>query len=105
MPCFEYWFLLHFINHTALLKNYPKVTNLLSPYMKGCFPAAFSSVKFKKLMKSEKYLTDAVWVENLCSGGKLDDAVSRAESNLQAAIANGELEQQSYTKVYKMFRG
>lgn len=105
MPCFEYWFLLHFTNHTELLRNYPKVTNLLAPHMKGCFPAALSNVKFKKLIKSEKYLTDATWVKNLCDGGKLDGAIARAESNMQAAIAHGELEQQSYSKVYRMFKG
>ncbi len=105
MPCFEYWFLLHFTNHTELLRKYPKVTNLLAPYMKGCFPAKCSTVKFKKLMKSEKYLTDDTWVKNLSGGGKLDDAIMRAESNIQAAVANGELEQQSYSNVYRMFKG
>lgn len=104
MPCFEYWFLLHFTNHTELLKSYPKVTNLLAPYMKGCFPAAVASVKFKKLIKGEKYLEDETWVKNLCSGGKLDDAILRAESNVASAMANGDLEQQSYTYVFRIFK-
>ena len=105
MPCFEYWFLLHFTNHTESLKSYAKVTNLLAPYMKGCFPASVATVKFKKLIKGGKYLEDETWVKSLCADGKLEDAISRAENNMNSAIANGNLEQQSYTYVYRMFKG
>ena len=100
MPNIEYWFLLHFINHTGLLKNYSKVSQSLAPYLKSCFPD--SSPKLKKLLKSEKYVSDQRWVKNLCAEGKLELAIQRAEKNI--LNAGTDLENQSYSYVYKIFK-
>lgn len=102
MPCIEYWFLLHFTNHTDFLKNYSKVSSLLSSFIKPCFPNP--SIAFKKLMKKEKYLKEPEWVINLCKNGKLDDAIKRAECNILQSMKNSTLEKESYTFVYKVFK-
>ena len=102
MPSIEYWFLLHFVDYIKLLKSYSEVANVLAPYMKPCFPD--SRISLKKLLKREKFLTDASWVENLCADGKLDKAIERAEKNIKAAIESGNLEKQSYSFVYKVFK-
>ena len=44
------------------------------------------------------------WVKNLCSNGKLDNAIKRAEDNINAAIEADDLENQSYSYVYKVFK-
>ena len=102
MPSIEYWFLLHFINHTGLLKNYGDVSNLLAPYLRPCFPN--SKPKLKNLLKSEKYLKDSTWVENLCKEGKLEKATQQAEENIRLAEEDGDLDKQSYSYVYKLFK-
>lgn len=102
MPSIEYWFLLHFEDCTELLKNYYAVSNRLAPHIKSCFPD--SSKGLKKLLKKEKYLKDPVWVKNLCSDRKLDTAIKRAEDNIEAAEKTGDLENQSYSYVYKVFK-
>lgn len=102
MPCIEYWFLLHYINHTGLLKNYSEASQLLSPYFKSVFPD--SAHRLKKLLKSEKYLKDAEWVKHLCSDGKLEKAICRAEENISKAIKENDLENQSYSYVFKIFK-
>ena len=56
------------------------------------------------LLKKEKFLKDSTWVENLCTEGKLDFAVERAEENIAAAVEAGKLEEQSYSYVYKVFK-
>lgn len=75
---------------------------MLAPYLKRCFPDP--TVSLKDLLKKEKYLKDATWVENLCADGKLDKAIERAEKNMETAVAEGKVEEQSYTCVYKVFR-
>lgn len=102
MPSIEYWFLLHFEDCTELLKDYYAVSNRLAPHIKSCFPD--SSKGLKKLLKKEKYLKDPVWVKNLCSDRKLDTAIKRAEDNIEAAEKTGDLENQSYSYVYKVFK-
>ena len=102
MPSIEYWFLLHFTDDTILLKTYSKVANVLAPHLKPCFPE--EKAPLKKLLKSEKYLQDTTWVENLCAGGKLEKAIERAENNIRAAEADGTLEEQSYSYVYQAFK-
>ena len=102
MPSIEYWFLLHFEDHSGLLKDYRAISRELSSFIKPCFPDA--SVQLKKLLKSKKYLQDSTWVINLCSNGKLDDAIKRAEKNIIDALANGDLEKHSYSYVYKVFK-
>lgn len=102
MPSIEYWFLLHFVNNTQLFKSYGKVAGVLAPYLKPCFPNP--TKPFKKLLKKEEFLKDSTWVEKLCDGGKLSAAIERAEKNINAAITSGDLENQSYSYVYKIFK-
>ena len=102
MPSIEYWFLLHFVNYTAFLRDYGAAANRLAPYLKPCF--LDKKKPLKKLLKMEKYLKDSSWVENLCADGKLDAAVERAEKNIKAAEETGELENQSYSFVYRVFK-
>ena len=102
MPSIEYWFLLHFEDKTDLLKNYRAISNILAPYIKPCF--ADPTKNLKKLLKQEKYLQDSTWVKNLCSDGKLNAAIERAEDNIKAAEDAGELKNQSYSYVYKAFK-
>lgn len=102
MPSIEYWFLLHFEDKTDLLKDYRAISNILAPYFKPCF--ADPTKNLKKLLKQEKYLQDSTWVKNLCSDGKLDAAIKRAEDNIKAAEEAGDLANQSYSYVYKVFK-
>lgn len=102
MPSIEYWFLLHYINHTGFLKNYSKVSQVLCRYIKPCF--VDSSVHLKKLLKGEQYLKDSTWVKNLCKDGKLGLAIERAEDNIKKAIDSNSLDKQSYSYVYKIFK-
>ncbi len=102
MPSIEYWFLLHFVDYTGLMKSYGAAANRLAPYLKPCFPD--SKKPLKKLLKTEKCLKEPIWVENLCAEGKLATAIERAEKNIKAAVEAGKLEEQSYSYVYKVFK-
>ncbi len=103
MPGIEYWFLLHFENYTDLITSCGrKMQTLLTPYMMPYFPE--SKKKMLNLLKSEEYINKTEWVEKLCADGKLDTAIKRAEDNINAAITAGELENQSYSFVYKVFK-
>lgn len=102
MPCIEYWFLLHFEDYKDLLKNYAQVSNRLAPHIKPYFDD--SSKALKKLLKSEKYLQDSSWVQKLCADGKLELAISRAENNIRDGEARNDLNNHSYTYVYKLFK-
>lgn len=101
MPNIEYWFLLHFANYTKRLKNYRESSNVLAPYIKPCFGS--TAKRIGKLLKSEKYLKDASWVKNLCADGKLALAIDRAKKNIEMAVAARELDNQSYSYIYKVF--
>ena len=57
-----------------------------------------------KLIKKAEYLKDSIWVEKLCEDGKLTLAIERAEANINAAVVAGELENQSYSYIYKVFK-
>lgn len=102
MPSIEYWFLLHFVDDTKLFKSYGMVANRLAAFLKPYFPNPEESLK--KLLKKEKYLKDSVWVENLCTDGKLVLAIERAEKNIDAAVAEDKLDEHSYSYVYKVFK-
>jgi hypothetical protein len=102
MPSIEYWFLLHFVDTTKFLKDYREISAELAPHIKPCFKDPTKNLK--KLLKKEEYLKDSTWVKNLCSGGKLDNAIKRAEDNIKAAIEADDLENQSYSYVYKVFK-
>ena len=103
MPSIEYWFLLHFKNHTDLIKSCgKKLQSLLSPHMMPYFIG--SDKKLLNLLKDESYIKNREWVKELCADGKLQLAIQRAEDNINAAIENGNIDNQSYTYVYKLFR-
>ena len=103
MPSIEYWFLLHFENYTDLITSCGrKIQTLLSPYMMPYFPE--SKKKLLNLLKSEEYVNKPEWVEKLCADGKLDSAIERAEANIAAAETNGNLNNHSYSYVYKVFK-
>ena len=56
------------------------------------------------MLKSVKFIETPKWVENLCSDGKLELTILRAESNINIAKINDDLDNQSYTYVYKPFK-
>ena len=102
MPSFEYWFLLHFKNMTRLITTCEEAAKLLKPYMKSYFSQ--KDINLFDVLKSEKYLEKPDWVIQLCAAGKLDIAIKRAEDNIKAAKEAGDLENQSYSYVYKVFK-
>lgn len=102
MPSFEYWFLLHFKNTTQLIPTCNEVTKKLKPYMRSYFSQ--KDINLFDVLKSEKYLEKPDWVKNLCSDGKLDAAIERAEDKINAAVAADDLKNQSYSYVYKVFK-
>ena len=103
MPSIEYWFLLHFENYTDLITSCGrKIQTLLSPYMMPYFPV--SKKKLLNLLKSEEYVNKSEWVEKLCADGKLNKAIECAENNITEAEANGDLNEHSYSFVYKVFK-
>lgn len=104
MPSIEYWFLLHFENTTELIKTCGRtLQNRLTPYMLPYFPDT-GGKKLLKVLKSEEYVGESVWVEKLCEDGKLEDAIQRAENNIKAAKLAGNLDDQSYSFVYLPFK-
>ena len=103
MPSIEYWFLLHFENYTDLITSCGrKIQTLLSPYMMPYFPE--SKKELLNLLKSEEYVKKPEWVEKLCADGKLNKAIECAENNITEAEANGDLNEHSYSFVYKVFK-
>lgn len=102
MPSIEYWFLLHFEDTDILMKNFGRVAGRLAPYMRKLLP--YNDKKFSKIIKGEKYLKDSHWVESLCAEGKLENACKRAQAYISKACINGNLEDHSYSYVYKIFK-
>jgi len=102
MPCIEYWFLLHFVNNKQLILTCEEVDKILEKYMKSYF--SDKKMDFINILKSEKHLKDSEWVEKLCADNKLKHAITRAEENIKNAIANNDLDNQSYTYVYRIFK-
>ena len=102
MPSFEYWFMLHFKNTTRLVNTCEEMAKLLRPYMMSYFSKG--NVDLFKVLKSRQYMEDSTWVKNLCAEGKLNLAIKRAEKNITDAVANGDLEEHSYSYVYKVFK-
>ena len=101
MPSIEYWFLLHFQNYTELIKTNGNAIGILAQHIKTWFS---SDKKLSKILKSEKYIKSPHWVENLCADGKLELAIQRSENNINTAKENNDLDNQSYTYVYKLFK-
>ncbi|MBR4920739.1 MAG: RloB domain-containing protein [Prevotella sp.] len=102
MPCFEYWFLLHFKNTTKFVGTCEEIAKMLKPYMNAYFSQ--KDINLFEVLKDRNYLEKETWVKNLCSNGKLDNAIKRAEDNIKAAIKADDLENQSYSYVYKVFK-
>lgn len=102
MPCIEYWFLLHFNNSTRLVGTCEEISKVLKPYMKAYFPS--KNINMFEVLKDKDCLEKKTWVEKLCADGKLDAAIKRAEDNINAAKNAGELDNQSYSYVYKVFK-
>lgn len=99
MPCIEYWFLLHFVDTSELIKSCDEACDLLEPFMKDFFPE--NAVEhFHRIIKKEKYLEDKNWVTNLISDGKMELAIERAERHAN----NDELNESSYSFIYKIFK-
>ena len=104
MPSIEYWFLLHFENRTQLIKTCGRtMQRLLSPYMMPYFQNT-EGKSFLKVLKSKECVRDSGWVVKLCENGKLDAAIHRAESNIKAAEAKEDMDNQSYSYVYLLFK-
>lgn len=102
MPCIEYWFLLHFVNNKQLILTCNDVDKLLDRYMKSFF--SDQNMDFITTLKSEKQISNSSWVANLCADGKLELAITRAEENIKKAIKANDLNNQSYTFVYRIFK-
>ncbi len=84
-----------------MIKDNANVIGILAPYMKDYFS---SNKKLSKTLKRGKFIEFPQWVENLCSEGKLELAILRAENNINIAKENDDLDNQSYTYVYKLFK-
>lgn len=102
MPCVEYWFLLHFEDTTKLFETNNSVVKPLSKYMKDYFSDK-PNRSFPRKLKNEELLKDQSWVEKLCSDGKLELAIKRAKENIEKAEQDKNIQEQSYTYVYKLF--
>lgn len=102
MPSFEYWFMLHFKDITRLVKTCEEMAKLLRPHMMSYFSK--KNVDLFKVLKSRQYMENSAWVKNLCADGKLDAAIKRAEKNITDAKAHGDLDEHSYSYVYKVFK-
>ena len=104
MPSIEYWFLLHFESRPQLIKTCGRtMQRLLSSYMLSYFQNT-GGKSLLKVLKSEECVKDSGWVVKLCENGKLDDAIQRAENNIKAAEAARDLDNQSYSYVYLLFK-
>jgi hypothetical protein len=102
MPSIEYWLLLHFCNITRLIPTCQEAAKLLQPYMESFFKK--KGANLYKSLKSEQVVMNPTWVIALCADGKLELAIKRAEDNINAAIAANDLENQSFSFVYRVFR-
>ncbi len=102
MPSIEYWFLLHFSNITRLIPTCEEAAKLLQSHMSQYFSQKEDNL-FKTL-KNEQAVKNPAWVIALCADGKLELAIKRAEDNINAAIAANDLENQSFSYVYKVFK-
>lgn len=82
MPSIEFWFLIHFINTNKFFGTSKAVIAELVKHI-------------PRFDKSEAFLSNKKWVEDMISDGKLQDAYSRAKQ----FDTNGE----SYSNLWKAF--
>lgn len=102
MPSIEYWFLLHFCNITRLIPTCEEAAKLLQPHMNKYFSQ--KEVDLFKTLKNEQAVKKTAWVIALCADGKLKLAIKRAENIINAAKAADDLENQSFSFIYKVFK-
>jgi hypothetical protein len=87
MPSIEFWFLLHFRKTTQRFRNSKDVEKELKK-------------KLRDYSKRKQYLQKPSWVEKLCEGEQLEDAIKRACELLkekQSITENGYF---PYTKIH-----
>lgn len=102
MPCIEYWFLLHFQDYPNLIMKCGKeLQDLLTPHMISYFPG--TKLKLLRTLKKKLHVDNPDWVKNLCADNKLKDAIKRAKETIAQSEANGNLQQHSYSYIYKIF--
>ena len=70
--------------------------------MKSFFPD--KKMDFQEILKNKDHLDNSEWVKQLCADGKLDKAIARAETNINQALADNDLDNQSFSYVYKLFK-
>ncbi len=90
MPSFEYWFLLHFENYKNLLKTCDDTIKRLKKYIPD-------------YSKNSKQLSNPQWVADLCADGKLGKTIKLSRVNIEKALQDGILDEQSYSYVWKVF--
>ena len=101
MPCFEYWFYLHFDKSLRTFPDCKSVTESLEDHMGHFFKKGKESLL--DIIKAKKPLINPNWVKLLCEDGKLDNAIKNAEINYNKIIAQKEIDKLSYSLVYLMF--
>ena len=67
LPSIEYWFLLHYLNTNRFFGTSKAVIDELVKYV-------------ERFEKTDDFLRNPKWVEELCNNGKLEDAYERATS-------------------------
>lgn len=82
-PSIEYWFLLHYLNTNRFFGTSKAVVDELVKYV-------------ERFEKTNDFLRNPKWVEDLCNNGKLKDALERA-------ISYGE-QGPSYSNVWKAIK-
>lgn len=80
LPSIEFWFLIHFINTNRYFGTSKAVIEELKKYIPN-----FS--------KSESFLSNKKWVDDMCKDGKLSDAYTRAKKF--------GIERESYSNIWK----
>ena len=101
MPCFEYWFYLHFDKNLRSFPDCKSVTESLEGHMRSFFEKSKESLL--DIIKAGKPLRNPNWVKMLCDDGKLDKAIKNAEVNYNKIIDQKEIDRLSYSLVYLMF--
>lgn len=82
LPSIEFWFLIHFINTNRYFGTSKAVIGELKKFIPN-------------FDKSESFLSNKKWVDDMCKDGKLSDAYARAKQL--------GLEGESYSNLWKAF--
>jgi hypothetical protein len=87
MPSIEFWFLLHFKKTTKHFKNAKEVEKELKK-------------KLENYSKSKHQLKNPAWVEKLCEGEQMEEAIQRSVSILEEKQSISEEAYFPYTKIH-----